>query len=134
VKTVLTDNLLFKNGETMFEHSKRIIGYFDKVIYIKRRNINETIKSMSDFQQPDLTKEVSDVVAKKNIESWNSVFDEITKDKKIFFYEDIYTDTPSEELIEICHYLNIDLKQTLFDMYIHTNNKEFNEKKIKTII
>jgi hypothetical protein len=134
VKTVLTDKLLLKDNENLLEHSNRIIKEFDKVICIKRKNIENTIKSLSDFQRPDLSKEVSDVVAKKNIEEWTTIFDSVTKNKRIFYYEDIYTEIPSNELLDMCNYLNIPLNISLFDKIIHFKNKEFDEKKQKTII
>ena len=134
VKTVLTDKLIFKDGETMLEHSNRIISYFDKVIYIKRKSINNTITSMSDFHQPDLTKEVSKMVADENINRWMKIFDEVTIGKKVFYYEEIYTEKPSKELLTMCNYLDIEFKEKLFDGIIHPINKEFDEKKQKSII
>jgi hypothetical protein len=134
VKTVLTDNLLLKDNETLIEHSNRIIKSFDKVIYIKRKNIENTIQSLSDFQRPDLSKEISDVVARKNIKDWTNVFDILTKDKKVYYYEDIYQDTPSLEFNEMCEYLGIEISKNLFDKIIHPINKEFDEKKEKSII
>jgi hypothetical protein len=134
VKTVLTDNLMFKDSENLLEHSNRIISYFDKVIYIKRKDIKNTIQSLSDFQRPDLSKEFSDIVAKKRIEEWTEIFDKITKNKKIFYYEDIYQKNPSSELFDMCDYLNISFNYFLFDKIMHSKNKEFDEKKEKSII
>lgn len=134
VKTVITDKLILKEGETIIEHSNRIINYFDKVIYIKRKSITDTITSMSDFHQPDLSKEDSKIVAEENINRWVKIFDEITIGKKVYYYEDIYTENPGEELLEMCDYLGIQLKQKLFDKIIHPINKEFDEKKEKSLI
>jgi hypothetical protein len=134
VKTVLTDKLIFKDGETMLEHSNRIINYFDKVIYIKRKSIENTITSMSDFHQPDLSKEESKIVAEENINRWIKIFDEVTKDKKVYYYEDIYVDKPNKELLKMCDYLEIEFKENLFNEIIHPTNKEFDEKKQKSLI
>jgi hypothetical protein len=109
VKTVFSkepDPLLFKNGESLLEHSYRIIKEFDKVIYIKRKINNE----------------------------WTSIFDSVAGNNKIYYYEDIFKDEPSESLYELCEYLNIPLDMTLFDSYIHIKNKYVKQKRIKTII
>ena len=134
VKTVLTDEIILKNGETLLDHSKRIIEQFDKIIYIKRKNIHNTIKSFSDFQQPDLPKEISDIDSDEKIRRWTTIFNELTIGKKIYYYENIYTEKPSEEIIERCNYLNIDFNQNIFNKTLHLKNKEMDEKKIRTII
>jgi hypothetical protein len=58
----------------------------------------------------------------------------LTKDKKVYYYEDIYQDTPSLEFNEMCEYLGIEISKNLFDKIIHPINKEFDEKKEKSII
>lgn len=109
VKTVFSkepDPLLFKDGESLLEHSFRIIKEFDKVIYIKRKINNE----------------------------WTSIFDLVAGNNKIYYYEDIFKDEPSESLYDLCEFLNIPLDIKLFDSYIHIKNKYIKQKKDKTII
>lgn len=133
VKTVLTDEIILKEEETLLNHSKRIIKQFDKIIYIKRKNVDNTIKSFSDFQQPDLPKEISDIDSDEKIRRWTIIFDEITLGQKIYYYEDIYTEKPGKDIIELCDYLNIDFNLNKFNETLHLKNKEMNEKKIRTI-
>lgn len=109
VKTVFSkepDPLLFKDGESLLEHSFRIIKEFDKVIYIKRK-INK---------------------------EWTSIFDLVAGNNKIYYYEDIFKDGPSESLYDLCEFLNIPLDIKLFDSYIHIKNKYIKQKRDKTII
>jgi hypothetical protein len=89
---------------------------------------------MTDFYQPDLSKEVSKTVAEENINRWVKTFDEVTVGKKVYYYEEIYTEKPGEELITMCNYLDIELKEKLFDGIINPINKEFDEKKQKSLI
>lgn len=114
VKTVFSkepDPLLFKNNETLLEHSLRIVKEFDKVIYIKR-------KPTTDSQ----------------LDEWNITFDLVAGNNKVYFYEDIFKDEPSESLYELCEYLNIELDMKLFDSYIHIKNKYIKQKKEKSVI
>ena len=109
VKTVFSkepDPLLFKDGESLLEHSFRIIKEFDKVIYIKRKINNE----------------------------WTSIFDLVAGNNKIYYYEDIFKDEPSESLYDLCEFLNIPLDMKLFDSYIHIKNKYIKQKRDKTIL
>lgn len=109
VKTVFSkepDPLLFKDGESLLEHSFRIIKEFDKVIYIKRKINNE----------------------------WTSIFDLVAGNNKIYNYEDIFKDEPSESLYDLCEFLNIPLDMKLFDSYIHIKNKYIKQKRDKTIL
>ena len=109
VKTVFSkepDPLLFKDGESLLEHSFRIIKEFDKVIYIKRKINNE----------------------------WTSIFDLVAGNNKIYYYEDIFKDGPSESLYDLCEFLNIPLDIKLCDSYIHIKNKYIKQKRDKTII
>ncbi len=114
VKTVFSkepDPLLFKDGETLLEHSIRIVKQFDKVIYIRRKPTIET-----------------------QFDEWNIIFDLVVRDNKIYYYEDIFKDEPSQSFYELCEYLNIEMDIKLFDSYIHVKNKYIKQKREKTVI
>ncbi len=114
VKTVFSkepDPLLFKDGETLLEHSIRIVKQFDKVIYIRRKPTIET-----------------------QFDEWNIIFDLVVGDNKIYYYEDIFKDEPSQSFYELCEYLNIEMDIKLFDSYIHVKNKYIKQKREKTVI
>lgn len=123
VKSVLTDEehdpIILKNGETLTEHSFRIIQEFDKVIYIKRKNIENVKKSFSNFHRLKNSKEQSNSIAETKINEWNLIFDEITLNKRVYYYEDIFLDYPSQEIIEMCDYLNITFNIDLFNKILH---------------
>ena len=138
VKTVLTDEehdpIILKNGETLLEHSFRIIKEFDKVIYLKRKNIDNIKKSFSNFHRLKNSKEVSDLIAEVKINEWNEIFDNVTKDKKIYYYEDIFTHEPKIDILEICDYLNITFNVDLFNKILHIKNRDIVKKYNKTFI
>lgn len=138
VKTVLTDEehdpIILKNGETLTEHSIRIINKFDKVIYLKRKNINDIKKSFSNFHRLKNSKEVSDIIAEVKIEEWNSIFDNVTLNKRVYYYEDIFLETPSRQIIEICDYLNITFNIDIFDKILHIKNRDEPKKLDKSLI
>ena len=138
VKTVLTDEehdpIILKNGETLTEHSFRIIQEFDKVIYIKRKNIQDVKKSFSDFHRLMNSEEQSNLIAETKINEWKLIFDEVTLNKRVYYYEDIFLDHPSNELIEICDYLGITFNIDLFNKILHIKNRYVPIKFDKSII
>jgi hypothetical protein len=138
VKTVLTDEdhdpIILKNGETLLEHSFRIIKEFDKVIYLKRKNIDDIKNSFSNFHRLKNSKEVSDSIADIKINEWNEIFDNVSSGKIVYYYEDIFTDEPKSEILEICNYINITFNMDLFNKILHIKNREFVKKYNKTFI
>lgn len=138
VKSVLTDEehdpIILKNGENLTNHSFRIIREFDKVIYIKRRNIENVKKSFSDFHRLMNSEEQSNSIADKKINEWNIIFDEVTVGKKVYYYEDIFLDYPSKEIIEMCNYLGITFNIDLFNKILHIKNRYISKKLNKSLI
>lgn len=147
IKTVLCNFILLRENETLEENSFQLIKNFDKVIYIRRKNIENIKKSFADMIYKRELKYhgfnviYSDCEKQSNdfIDEWLSVFDIVSNNKKVYFYEDIFRNEPTEYLIDILSDLNLNFNKTAFMKHIHTKNKEIEEnwdkiKKIKTVI
>lgn len=135
IKTVLCNFIVLRENETLEQNSFKLIENFDKIIYIRRKNIDKIKKSFADMmyrrviKQREKNTKYSDCVEESNkfIDEWLDVFDNVTKGKKVYYYEDIYKDTPSDSLYQILEYLSIDLNLFAFEKHIHTKNKEVEE-------
>jgi hypothetical protein len=138
IKTVLTDEehdpIILKDGETLLTHSFRIIKEFDKVIYIKRKKVNNIKMSFSNFHRLKNSKEISNKIADVKINEWNEIFNIVSQNKKVYYYEDIFTDKPKIDIIEICNYLNIIFNIDLFNKILHIKNKDVVKKLDKSLI
>ena len=122
VKTVFSedhDPILLRDGETIIEHSFRIIGEFDKVIYLKRKDLAGVKKSLS---------------ADSRVDEWNDLFDLISAGKRVYYYEELFTEDPSDHIYEICEYLEVDFNLRNFNNHIHVKNKYVKQKNSKTLI
>lgn len=147
IKTVICNFILLRENETLIQNSFDLIKNFDKVIYIRRKNIENIKKSFADMiykrelkyqgfnvLYSDCEKESNDF-----IDEWLKIFDTVSENKRVYFYEDIYKNKPTDSLMEILSYLNLDLNKPAFMRHIHTKNKEPEEnwnkiKKTKTVL
>lgn len=136
-KLVINDTVVnqLKEGETIYDFTNEIIDSFDKIIFIKRKEVEGMVKSLT-HQLLYRYDTVSDrnVFASDYYEKWIPIFDEITKNKKVYYYEDIYQDKISNSILEICDYLNINLDEKIFSDIVHIKNRNpFNKPKTNLI-
>lgn len=125
-KLVVNDTVAIKlnPNETIFDLCNELINGFDKIIFLRRRNMDGAIKSLSHqlLYRYELLDNRDDF-AHDYYERWIPIFDEITKNKKVYYYEDIYQDKISNSILEICDYLNIELDKKIFDEVVHIKNR-----------
>lgn len=135
VKTVLCNFIALRENETLEENSFKLIEKYDKVIYIRRKNIDNIKKSFTDMifkrylktEREKIKYEDCTIESNDFINEWYDVFDKVTQNKKIYFYEDLYKDSPSDELFNLLSYLNLEFNNIAFLRHIHTSNKEKDE-------
>jgi hypothetical protein len=133
IKSVLTNEILLKEEQTLLNHTFELVSNFDFVIFLKRdlNDIKTSFKNMVYLNK---------ILWKNNIKysdelinSWHTDFSKIIDGKKIYEYSKIYTKHISEELLEICQKVNIEVDTNLFKKYIYPKNK-VNTKLIETVL
>lgn len=140
VKTVLSDKELLLNGENLEEHSIRIIKDYDKVIYLTRKNIENIKLSFYKMREKNFIEknEINILPSKeytdKQIDKWLKIFQSVSLSGKIYYYEDLFLEIPSNSFYDLLKYLDINYKKNLFDKYIHPKNKDKSIKMKKTLL
>jgi hypothetical protein len=133
IKSVLTNEILLKENQTLLEHTIELVSNFDFVIFLKRDlfDIKVSFENMVNLNKKLFKNEIE--CSNELIEEWYSVFNKVIEGKHVYEYEKIYTHEISESLVSICQKVNIITDEKRFNQYIHPKNKN-NIKLIKSIL
>ena len=134
-KTLISDNLHLNKNESLTEYGIRMINTFNKIIFLRRKDANEMKKSLADmlvrrYKEYEYCKNL----AEKYLDEWIPIFNTLTENKKIYYYEDLYTNNISKDLLDICKYLEIDFDEKIYNKWIHIKNKQIEEKVNRTLL
>lgn len=132
IKSVLTNEILLKENQTILDHTFELISNFDFVIFLKR-DLNDI--KLSFKHMVDLNKKLWKNKIEYNdnlVDKWYFDFNKIVENNVVYEYEKIYTNNISESLIDICKKVNIIINEELFNKYIHPKNK--NNIKLKNTL
>jgi hypothetical protein len=132
IKSVLTNEILLKENQTILDHTIELISNFDFVIFLKRdlNDIKVSFKRMVNLNEKLWKNKIE--YSDDLINKWHSDFNKVIKGNITYEYESIYIDTISESLIDICKKINIVVNKKLFNKYIHPKNK--NNTKLKNTL
>ena len=135
VKTVLSDKNILINNENLKEHSIRILKDYDKIVYIVRKNTDNIKKSLCKLREYDFVElrnmKQNNILrdsslkeyTSKQVDEWLDIFYSVADSTQIYYYEEIYTENPSNQLYDLLSYLNIQYDDKLFQKYIHPKNR-----------
>jgi len=135
-KTVISNTIVLNKNETIYEWYNQIQQKFDKIIYIKRKDINaQKLSFAKTLIQKNKNWEKSLSLSDRLIDEYIVIFDKITENKKVYFYEDVYKECISNELYEISDFLNLNKEKidTYHKKWIHTKNRDNFKYKITLI-
>ena len=133
IKSVLTNEILLKENQTLLEHTIELISNFDFVIFLKRdlNDIKVSFKNMVVLNQKLWKNKIQ--YSDELIDKWYFDFNKAIKDNVVYDYEKIYTNDINESIIDICKKVNIVVNEKLFNNYIHPKNKN-NTKILNSIL
>ena len=132
IKSVLTNEILLKENQTLLQHTFKLISNFDFVIFLKRdlNDIKVSFKHMVDLNKKLWKNKIE--YSEELMNRWNSDFNKVIEGNITYEYEKIYTNDISESLIDICKKVNIVANEKQFNQYIHPKNK--NNTKLKNTL
>ena len=126
-KLVINDTVecQLNENESIFNFTYDLINKFDRVIFLKRKEREGMVNSLSHqliyrYKNPQYRQKFAD----EYYDKWIPIFDEITKDKKVYYYEDLYTDNINKDIIEICNYIGVDLDKEIWKKHMDKNNRK----------
>jgi len=133
IKSVLTNEILLKKNQTLLEHTIELISNFDFVIFLKRdlNDIKISFKKMVNLNKNLWSNEIK--YDDELIDKWYFDFNKVIEGNDIYEYEKIYTESISENLIDICKKIGIVFNKDLFNNFIHPKNKN-NIKILNSIV
>jgi hypothetical protein len=133
IKSVLTNEILLKENQTLFEHTIELISNFDFIIFLKRdlNDIKVSFKNMIDLNKKLWKNKIE--YDDELIDKWYFDFNKVIDGNVAYEYEKIYTNDISESLIDICKKVSIVINEKIFNSYIHPKNKN-NIKILNSII
>lgn len=137
-KLVINDTVVnqLNDDETIFDFTYDIIDKFDKVVFIKRKEKDGMVKSLAHqliyrYKNYDYRMKF----AEEYYDKWIPIFDEITKNKKVYYYEDLYTDEINQNVIDICNYIGLNFNSDIWKMYMDKKNRQpYEDKKNNKLI
>ena len=123
IKSVLTNEILLKENQTLLEHTIELVSNFDFVIFLKRDliDIKVSFENMVNLNKKLWKTEIE--YSEELIEEWYSVFNKVIEDKDVYEYEKIYTDKVSESLMDICQKIGIAVNNETYHNHIHPKNR-----------
>jgi hypothetical protein len=133
IKSVLTNEILLKEEQTLLNHTIELVSNFDFVIFLKRdlNDIKVSFKRMVNLNEKVWKNKIE--YSEELINGWNSDFNKIIEGNITYEYEKIYTNDINESIIDICKKVNIVVNEKLFNNYIHPKNKN-NTKILNSIL
>jgi broad-specificity NMP kinase len=132
IKSVLTNEILLKKEQTLLNHTIELVSNFDFVIFLKRdlNDIKVSFKRMVDLNEKLWQNKIE--YSEELINGWYSDFNKIIEGNITYEYENIYIDTISKSLMDICKNINVVANDKQFNQYIHPKNK--NKTKLKNTL
>jgi broad-specificity NMP kinase len=132
IKSVLTNEILLKEEQTILDHTIELISNFDFVIFLKRdlNHIKVSFKRMVDLNEKFWKNKIE--YDDELIDKWYFDFNKVIDGNITYEYEKIYTNDISESLIDICKKVNIVANEKQFNQYIHPKNR--NNIKLKNTL
>ena len=123
IKSVLTNEILLKEEQTLLNHTIELVSNFDFVIFLKRdlNDIKVSFKRMVDLNQKLWKNKIE--YSEELINGWYSDFNKVIEGNITYEYENIYIDTISKSLMDICKKINVVANKKQFNQYIHPKNK-----------
>ena len=123
IKSVLTNEILLKENQTLLQHTLELVSNFDFVVFLKRdlNDIKVSFKNMVDLNEKLWKNKIQ--YDDELIDKWYFDFNKVIDGNVVYEYEKIYINDVSESLIDICKKVNIIINEKMFDSYIHPKNK-----------
>lgn len=133
IKSVLTNEILLKEDQTLLNHTLELVSNFDFVIYLRRdlNDVKASFKRMVDLNKKLWKNKIE--YSDESINEWYSDFNKVIEGREVYEYENIYNNTISESLVDICKKANIDVDEKQYNQYIHPKNKN-NTKLLNSIL
>jgi len=123
IKSVLTNEILLKENQTLINHTLELVNNFDFVIFLKRDldDIKVSFKSMVNLNEKLWKNKIE--YGDELINKWYSDFNKVIEGRKVYEYKDIYINTIGESLVDICKKANMVVDEKKYYQYIHPKNK-----------
>jgi hypothetical protein len=108
------------DDETIYDFTYDIINKFDKIIFLRRKNV-EGMKNSLAHQLIYIgfgNEKYRNKFANQYYEKWIPIFEKISENKKVYFYEDLYTDYVNNDILEVCEYIGIKFDKKIWEKYM----------------
>ena len=133
IKSVLTNEILLKEDQTLLNHTLELVSNFDFVIYLKRdlNDVKASFKRMVDLNEKLWKNKIE--YSDELMNEWYSDFNKVIEGRKVYEYRDIYINTIGGSLVDICKKANVIVDEKQYNQYIHPKNKN-NSKLLNSIL